>query len=136
MAWLAVVPSAVALTFGRPLISLVTDDPQVIDRAWAATPLALLSPAPLAVGMSHAALLRAAGDTRAVMFATVTSGYLLLILLGWLFGVHAGLGLPGIYLAWIGFGLLYVALLRRRYRQRFASAAGPSPGVSASGGRT
>ncbi|MFD3469766.1 MATE family efflux transporter [Streptomyces sp. NPDC058682] len=125
------VPSAVALAFGRPLISLVTDDPQVIDRAWAATPLALLSLAPFVVAMSHAALLRAAGDTRAVMFASVTSDYLLLIPLGWLLGVHAGLGLPGIYLAWIAFGLLYVALLQLRYRRRFAGAAGPSPAPAA-----
>lgn len=39
-----------------------------------------------------------------VMFAPVTSDYLLLIPLGWLLGVRAGLGLPGIYLARIGLG--------------------------------
>lgn len=38
------------------------------------------------------------------MFAPVTSDYLLLIPLGWLLGVRAGLGLPGIYLARIGVG--------------------------------
>ncbi|MFD4246007.1 MATE family efflux transporter [Streptomyces sp. NPDC058525] len=125
------VPSAVALAFGRPLIALVTDDPQVVDRAWAATPLALLSLAPFVVAMSHAALLRAAGDTRAVMFASVTSDYLLLIPLGWLLGVHLGLGLPGIYLAWICFGLLYAALLQLRYRRRFTRAEGPFPAPAA-----
>ncbi|MEU7603591.1 hypothetical protein AB0B78_25600 [Streptomyces sp. NPDC040724] len=79
-----------------------------------------MSLAPFVVAMSHAALLRAAGDTRAVMFASVTSDYLLLIPLGWLLGVHAGLGLPGLYLVWTAFGLLYVALLQLRYRRRFA----------------
>ncbi|WP_168714767.1 hypothetical protein [Streptomyces sp. A0592] len=57
--------------------------------------------------MAYAALLRAAGDTRAVLVASVTSDYLLLIPLGRLLGVHAGLGLPGLYLAWTAFGTLY-----------------------------
>lgn len=65
------------------------------------------------------------------MFAPVTSDYLLLIPRGRLLGVRAGLGLPGIYLAWIGFGLRYAAPLQLRYRHRFASAAGPSPAPAA-----
>ncbi|WP_405845394.1 hypothetical protein [Streptomyces platensis] len=64
--------------------------------AWAAAPAALLSMAPMALGMSYAALLRAAGDTRTVMTASVISDYTLLLPLGWLLGVHAGLGLPGL----------------------------------------
>ncbi|WP_190344759.1 MATE family efflux transporter [Streptomyces venezuelae] len=113
-------PSASALALGPVLLDRITSDPVVAERAWGATPVALLSMAPLAAGMAYAALLRAAGDTRAVLVASVTSDYLLLIPLGWLLGVHAGLGLPGLYLAWTSFAVLYCALLVPRYRKRFA----------------
>ncbi|MFJ6636538.1 MATE family efflux transporter [Streptomyces sp. NPDC091376] len=119
-------PSAAALVIGRPLLASVTDDPEVLDRAWSVTPLALLSLAPFAIAMSYAALLRAAGDTRTVMIASVTSDYTLLIPLGWLLGVHAGLALPGLYLAWTMFGVLYAILLLPQYRRRFTSSA-PAP---------
>lgn len=52
------------------------------------TPPALLGLAPPAIGMSHAVLLRAAGDTRTVTIASVTSDYVLLIPLGRYLGVH------------------------------------------------
>ncbi|MFJ2595185.1 MATE family efflux transporter [Streptomyces erythrochromogenes] len=113
------VPSAAALVLGPVLLGWITSDTVVAEHAWGATPLALLSMAPLAAAMSYAALLRAAGDTRAVLIASVTSDYLLLIPLGWLLGVRAGLGLPGLYLAWTAFGVLYCALLLPRYRRRF-----------------
>ncbi|MEU6311518.1 MATE family efflux transporter [Streptomyces sp. NPDC047014] len=113
------VPAAVALALGPVLPGWITSDPEVAGPAWGATPLALLSMVPLAAAMSYAAPLRAAGDTRAVLVASVTSDYLLLIPLGWLLGVRLGMGLPGLYLAWTAFGLLYCALLLPRYRRRF-----------------
>ncbi|MFF7713143.1 hypothetical protein [Streptomyces sp. NPDC007988] len=51
-------------------------------RSRGLTPPALLGVAPSAIGMSYAALLRAAGDTRTVMIASVTSDHVLLIPLG------------------------------------------------------
>ncbi len=123
-------PAVVAIGFGHPLISLVTDDPVVIDKAWSATLPALLSLLPFAAAMGYAAVLRAAGDTRSVMIASVVSDYLLLVPLGWLLGLHAGLGLPGIYLAWTAFGLLYAAILRPRCRRHLRAPAGsPAPAV-------
>ncbi|MBX9362999.1 MATE family efflux transporter [Streptomyces sp. WAC04114] len=112
-------PSAVALALGPPLISLVTEDKAVAELAWAATPLALLSMAPMVLAMSRGSLLRAAGDSRSVMTASVTADYTTLIPLGWLLGVHLGLGLPGLYLAWSAFALLYALLIHLRYRRRF-----------------
>ncbi|MGW3727475.1 MATE family efflux transporter [Streptomyces sp. NPDC000851] len=120
-------PSAVAFALGRPLISVVTEDPAVAELAWEATPLALLSMAPMVLAMSRGSLLRAVGDTRSVMTASVTADYTMLIPLGWLLGVHLGLGLPGLYLAWTAFAVLYALLIHLRYRLRFRT------GESASG---
>ncbi|MFJ3921821.1 MATE family efflux transporter [Streptomyces sp. NPDC090022] len=125
------VPAVLAIGFGRPLMALVTEDPGVTDKAWAATLPALLSLVPFAVALGYAAVLRATGDTRSVMIASVVSDYLLLIPLGWFLGLHAGLGLPGIYLAWTAFGLLYAAMLRprcRRYLRAPAGLAAPAAG--------
>ncbi|MGI5447644.1 MATE family efflux transporter [Streptomyces sp. CA-243310] len=122
------VPATLTLTLGRPLISLVTSDPAVAELAWRATPLALLSMAPMVPAMSRGALLRAAGDTRALMIASVTSDYVLLIPLGWLLGLHTGLGLPGLYLAWTAFAVLYAVLVHARYRRRFEPTS-PSKGA-------
>ncbi|MFH0515609.1 MATE family efflux transporter [Streptomyces sp. M41] len=124
-------PSAAALALGPPLISLVTEDPTVAELAWEATPLALLSMAPMVLAMSRGSLLRAAGDSRSVMTASVTADYTMLIPLGWLLGVHLGLGLPGLYLAWTAFAVLYAVLIHLRYRLRFRTgeaAAGTTAG--------
>ncbi|RFS81333.1 MATE family efflux transporter [Actinomadura spongiicola] len=118
---LLLVPSAVVLLAGRPLISLIASDPAVSDRAWTATPLALFSLAPLLAALAYGAMLRAAGDTRSVMVASVTGDYAVLIPLAWLLGVHLDLGLPGIYLAWAAFGTLYSLLLYRSHRRHRSS---------------
>ncbi|MEG3627832.1 MATE family efflux transporter [Streptomyces poriticola] len=123
------VPSAAALVLGGPLISLVTEDAAVAEPAWAATPLALLSMAPMVLAMSRGALLRAAGDSRSVMTASVTADYTLLIPLGWLLGIHLGLGLPGLYLAWTAFAVLYALLIHLRYRRRFGDGESTADGV-------
>ncbi|MEU6039802.1 MATE family efflux transporter [Actinomadura sp. NPDC047616] len=114
---LLLAPSAAVLLTGRPLISLITTDATVADHAWSATPLAPLSMAPLLAALAYGAALRAAGDTRSVMIASVTGDYAALIPLAWMLGVHLDLGLPGLYLAWTAFGTLYSALLHRRHRQ-------------------
>ncbi|MFG2097504.1 MATE family efflux transporter [Streptomyces sp. NPDC048612] len=116
---LLAVPSLGAVALGHPLLSQLATDPEVVQRAWAAVPPALLSMVPLAVGMSYAALLRAAGDTRTLMTASVLSDYTLLIPLSWLLGLHTGLGLPGLYLAWTAFAVLYALLLVPHYRRHF-----------------
>ncbi|MFI0487516.1 MATE family efflux transporter [Actinomadura sp. 9N215] len=125
---LHLVPSAVVLLVGGPLTSLIAADPAVADRAWSAIPLALFSLAPLLAALAYGAALRAAGDTRSVMVASVLGDYAALIPLAWLLGVHLDLGLPGLYLAWTAFGILYSLLLRRRHRQAAARRSGDGGG--------
>ncbi|TDB88667.1 MATE family efflux transporter [Actinomadura sp. KC216] len=123
---LLLVPAAAVFLGGGPLTSLIASDPAVADRAWSAIPLALFSLAPLLPALAYGAALRAAGDTRSVMVASVVGDYAALIPLAWLLGVHLGLGLPGLYLAWTAFGALYSLLLRRRHRQARRSRTQPA----------
>ncbi|MEU1281591.1 MATE family efflux transporter [Streptomyces sp. NPDC005805] len=125
-----VLPAAVALVLGRPLIALATADPAVAERAWEATPLALLSMAPMVLAMARGALLRAAGDTRSLMIASVTADYVLLIPCAWLLGVYLGYALPGMYLAWTAFAALYALLIHSRYHRHFqVKRPDPAPGA-------
>ncbi|GII89276.1 MATE family efflux transporter [Sphaerisporangium siamense] len=126
------VPSAVILVLGRPLLSLITGD-AVAALAWAAVPLALLSMAPMVLAMSHAALLRAAGDSRGVMIVSVACDYAVLIPLGWVLGVLFGLGLPGLYAAWIAFAVLFAALLHIRSRHQARRDRPPAASVEGRG---
>ncbi|QFG26238.1 MATE family efflux transporter [Actinomadura sp. WMMB 499] len=134
LAVLLLVPSAAVLAAGRPLVSLVTDDAAVAGLAWAALPAAALSMVPLLPAMAYGAALRAAGDTRSVMIASVAADYTALIPLAWLLGVHLGHGLPGLYVAWSAFGAVYSALLYRRHRRGLGSPA-RAPALPAEDGR-
>lgn len=51
------------------------------------------------------------------MTASLAGDYLVLVPLAWLFALPLGLGLTGIFLAWTGFGLMFLAVLHWRYRQ-------------------
>ncbi|GHH69105.1 MATE family efflux transporter [Streptosporangium violaceochromogenes] len=113
-----VVLAVPALLLGRPLLSLVTEDAAIAELAWRAVPPAVLSMAPMVPAMAYGCFLRAMGDTRSVMVANVVGDYLLLVPLAWFLGVSGGWGLPGIYVAWIAFGVVLAVLLWARTRVR------------------
>jgi Na+-driven multidrug efflux pump len=50
------------------------------------------------------------------MTASLVGDYAVLVPLAWLLGVHLGWGLSGIFVAWLGFGLVVLALVYRKYR--------------------
>jgi MATE family multidrug resistance protein len=114
---LLVVSAVPVLLAGKPLISLISADPVVVDRVWATLPIALFSLLPMLAGMSYSAVLRAAGNTRPAMIASIVGDYVMLVPLSWLLGITAGLGLPGIYGAWMGFGIVFSALLYLPHRR-------------------
>lgn len=117
------VPAVLALSFGRPLLSLVTEDAAIADLAWQAVPLAVLSLAPMVPAMSYGCLLRAMGDTRSVMIGNVAGDYLVLVPLAWFLAVPGGWGLPGIYVAWVAFTVVLAIFLGARVRVRLRVGA-------------
>jgi multidrug resistance protein, MATE family len=114
---LAAIPAVPTLARPDLVFGLLTADPQVIAAAVKTTPLAVLGLTPLLFSMNLTGVLRAAGDTRTVMIASLAGDYLVLVPLAWLFALPLGLGLNGIFLGWTGFGLVFLAVLRWRYRQ-------------------
>ncbi|MFF4991307.1 MATE family efflux transporter [Streptosporangium saharense] len=118
------VPAVLALTLGRPLLSLVTEDATIADLAWQAVPLAVLSLAPMVPAMSYGCLLRAMGDTRSVMIGNVAGDYLVLVPLAWFLAVPGGWGLPGIYVAWVAFTVVLAIFLGVRVRVRLRVGVG------------
>ena len=57
----------------------------------------------------------ATGDTRTVLVASL-AGDAFLVPLAWLLALTLGLGLRGLMLAWLAYGLVFVAVSWWRYR--------------------
>ncbi|MGI9001898.1 MAG: MATE family efflux transporter [Pseudonocardia sp.] len=115
-ATLAAVPATPALLLPGPIFALLTSDRAVVDLAAGPTWIAVLGLIPLVLALNLAGVLRAAGDNRAVMRASLIGDYAVLVPLAWLLGVHLRWGLHGIFVAWLGFWLVMLALVYRKYR--------------------
>lgn len=72
------------------VFGLLSDDPQVIAAAVSTTALAVLGLEPMVPAMNLWGVLRAAGDIRTVMTASLAADYLVLVPLGWLFALRVG----------------------------------------------
>ena len=98
------------------VLGLFTADTRVVGEASAAALAGVLGLIPMAFAFSLSGLLRAAGESRWVLLASVGSDIVLLIPLAWLFGLVLGWGLNGVFIAWIAFAAGYWALIYIRYR--------------------
>lgn len=76
---------------------IFTPDPQVIAHAQAAAPVLLLVVPAMVVAMSLAGILRAAGDTRGILYAGALSQLLLAVPVAWVSVQYLGWGLAGVY---------------------------------------
>ncbi len=108
------VPAVPVLLMPAVVFRLVTNDPAVISTATSAVLLAVVSLAPIVAAVNLGGVLRAAGDSRTVMLASLLAD-LFLVTLAWLLGIRFGLGLNGIFLAWLAWGLVFLARIWWRY---------------------
>ena len=113
---LGTVPALPLLVAPAAVFGFFTPDIRVVGEASAATLTGLLGLIPMAVAFSLSGLLRAAGDSRWVMVASVGSDIVALIPLAWLLGLALGWGLNGVFIAWIAFACGYWAVIHLRYR--------------------
>lgn len=89
-----------ALLIGRRFFGMYTNDPQLLDQCMVILKAEIAMELFRSIASLVVASLKAIGDVR-VPFFMVIAGSLLNIGVSWLFGIKAGLGLPGI---WIGYG--------------------------------
>jgi Na+-driven multidrug efflux pump len=102
--------------FGAPLMHLFSDDPEVIRMGAEALFIAAWNQPFMAVAQVLAGGLRGAGDTRYPMVSTMIGVWVIRLPLGWLLGVGFGLGLDGIYLAYVLDTLLRAGMNLWRWR--------------------
>lgn len=96
--WMSAMGVLMAL-FGRHIMTLFTDDPEMLQLGAQALVVIAMAQPFQAIGHTVSGSLRGAGDTRFPMLATFTGIWLIRLPLGYLFGVILGWGLPGIYIA-------------------------------------
>lgn len=122
MAVIAVLPPLLAPHW---YFGLFTADSAVIAEAVSAVyVLAAIAPA-MAVGMTMAGVLRAAGDTKSVMYAALTGQLGFTLPVAWVCAVHLDMGLLGVYLGLLAGQLARAAVTWLRFRTgAWAEAAG------------
>jgi multidrug resistance protein, MATE family len=99
------------------LFGLLSPDPNVVAAATTAG-YVVAAQMPLVIAtMVLAGTLRAAGDTKTLMYAGMVANYVFYLPLAWLFGLGLGLGLPGIYLGWATYWIARFGVTYYRYRQ-------------------
>lgn len=103
--------------FGRPLIGLFSENPEVVRLGHMLLIMAALFSSFDAVSMTVMGALRGAGDTRWMMMALVFGSYGLCLPLAWLFSTPLGMGALG---AWVG-ATIYIMVLSGILLYRFRS---------------
>ena len=117
MAALPVIVLAPALVAPIFMLHLLTPDGDVVAEARRALPFLALQVPFMASSMVLSAVLRAAGDSKWVLYTSTVSSYLVLAPLSWLLADAAGWGLPGVYVAGTAFFAARTAGALWRYRQ-------------------
>ena len=99
------------------MLHLLTPDSDVVAEARRVLPFLALQVPFMASSMVLAAVLRAAGDSKWVLYTSTASSYLVMVPLSWLLADAVSWGLPGVYVAGIAFFAARTAGAWCRYRQ-------------------
>ena len=117
MAALPAIILAPVLVAPTTILHLLTPDDEVVAEAGRALPVLALQVPLMATSMVLAAVLRAAGDSKWVLYTSTASSYLVMAPLSWLLAISFGWGLTGVYVAGIAFFAARTAGAWLRYRQ-------------------
>nr|MDE0502273.1 MATE family efflux transporter [bacterium] len=117
MTALPAIALAPVLIAPSPILGLLTPDGEVVTQAGSVLPFLAMQVPLMASSMVLAAVLRAAGDSKWVFYASTASSYLVMVPLAWLLAVAVGWGLGGVYVAGIAFFAARTAGTWWRYRQ-------------------
>ena len=103
--------------FGGPwIMTLFSDDPEIITQGAAALKVIAFAQPGQAFGIVFAGSLRGAGDTQYPMLTTAAAMWFVRLPVAWLFGIVLGFGLVGVYFGWVVDTLVLALLNWARYR--------------------
>ena len=117
MVALPAVALAPVLVAPSTMLHLLTPDGDVVAEARSALPFLALQVPFMASSMVLSAVLRAAGDSKWVLYTSTASSYLVMAPLSWLLATVVDWGLPGVYVAGVAFFAARTAGAWWRYRQ-------------------
>lgn len=100
----------------EPLVQLFTTDQEVWAPAMMCLTFIALGQPFLSVTMIVASALRGAGDTRATLVITFAGMWLVRVVGGYWLGIVLGLGLFGMWVAWVGDFMVRALLVLLRFR--------------------
>ena len=103
MAALPMIMLSPLLAAPSTILQFLTPDGDVLAEARRVLPILALQVPLMASCMVLAAVLRAAADSRWLLYAATVSSYLIMVPVSWVLAVQAGWGLPGVYVAGIAF---------------------------------
>jgi putative MATE family efflux protein len=113
--WMVVMGIAF-LIWREPLVRLFTTDADVWGPAQMCLTFIALGQPFLSVSMILASALRGAGDTRATLAVTFIGIWLVRVFVGYVLGIVLGLGLFGMWIAWISDFAVRALLVSLRFR--------------------
>jgi len=116
LTWMSTMGFLVA-AFGRPLMRLFIDDPEIIQMGADALKVIALTQPPQAFAQVLAGALRGAGDTRFPMWVTTAGIWLIRLPLAYLFGPVMRLSLAMIYVSNIVDGTIRAILVYIRFQR-------------------
>ncbi|MDE2900284.1 MAG: MATE family efflux transporter [Chloroflexota bacterium] len=99
------------------ILHLLTPDSAVVSEARGVLIILALQVPFMASSMTLAAVLRAAGDSKWIFYASTVSSYLVMVPLSWLLAIPLGWELAGVYVAGIAFFAARTGGSWWRYRQ-------------------
>lgn len=113
--WMALMGVAFFI-WREPLVQLFTTDQEVWAPAMMCLTFIALGQPFLSVTMIVASALRGAGDTRATLVITFAGMWLVRVVGGYWLGIVLGLGLFGMWVAWVGDFVVRALLVLLRFR--------------------
>ena len=117
MAVLPTIALAPVLVAPTTMLHLLTPDGDVVAEARRVLPILAMQIPLMASSMMLAAVLRAAGDSKWILYTSTASSYLVMVPLSWLLADALGWGLSGVYAAGIAYFAARTAGAWWRYRQ-------------------
>ena len=116
--FVSLIMASIVFVFARPLLGIFTDNPSIIEMGAFLLLLTVILEPGRAFNLVMISSLRAAGDVKFPVYIGIIVMWGIGVTSAWFFGIYLGLGLTGIWIAFIADEWLRGVFMLRRWRQR------------------